>query len=181
MKKLIKIAAITSMIGLPVVSFASNTIIFNGEVTNQTCEVNVEGFADPVVLLDSVPTSKLTGGAGKFTGETPFTIQLSGCTAPTGSSQTFTTLFQATNPTASGNLTNTAKPGATGVSLQVLTAPGGTAINLSGGKAVAAGNIVLAVGQTSATYQYAVQYFAERATVAPGPVLGALTYTVRYE
>ncbi|MCO3652294.1 type 1 fimbrial protein, partial [Pseudomonas aeruginosa] len=31
------------------------------------------------------------------------------------------------------------------------------------------------------SYDYAVQYVSEAATVTPGPVLGAVTYTLRYE
>ncbi|MBF3274407.1 type 1 fimbrial protein, partial [Pseudomonas aeruginosa] len=47
--------------------------------------------------------------------------------------------------------------------------------------AVPAGDIVLANGATSTSYDYAVQYVSEAATVTPGPVLGAVTYTLRYE
>ncbi|MDF5883177.1 hypothetical protein P4133_13795 [Pseudomonas aeruginosa] len=90
-------------------------------------------------------------------------------------------MFQAVNPTSAGNLTNTASAGATGVALQLLTAPGGSEVNLAGGSAVAAGDIVLAGGETSTSYDYAVRYISEATTVTPGPVLGSVTYTLRYE
>ncbi len=93
----------------------------------------------------------------------------------------FTTLFQATNPSAAGNLVNTAASGATGVALQLLDSVGGNPVDLAGGAAVPAGDIVLANGATSTSYDYAVQYVSEAATVTPGPVLGAVTYTLRYE
>ncbi|KSL43942.1 fimbrial protein [Pseudomonas aeruginosa] len=142
-------------------AMAANTITFSGEVTDQTCQVAVNGFTDPTVILDSVPVSALDGAVGRSAGETAFTLQLTDCVAPTADEH-FTTLFQATNPSAAGNLVNTAASGATGV-------------------AVPAGDIVLANGATSTSYDYAVQYVSEAATVTPGPVLGAVTYTLRYE
>ncbi|AGI23096.1 fimbrial subunit CupA1 [Pseudomonas sp. ATCC 13867] len=172
--------AVAAIIVAPGIASASNTINFSGEVTDQTCSAVVDGNTDPTVILESVPTSAFSG-LGSVTGETTFTMQLTGCVAPSGASEHFTTLFQATNASAAGNLTNTAAGGATGVALQLLEAPGGSAINLAGGAAVEAGDIVLADGETSTTYDYAVQYVAEAATVTPGPVLGSVTYTLRYE
>ena len=139
-------------------AMAANTITFSGEVTDQTCQVAVNGFTDPTVILDSVPVSALDGAVGRSAGETAFTLQLTDCVAPTADEH-FTTLFQATNPSAAGNLVNTAASGATGVALQLLDSVGGT----------------------STSYDYAVQYVSEAATVTPGPVLGAVTYTLRYE
>lgn len=124
-------------------AMAANTITFSGEVTDQTCQVAVNGFTDPTVILDSVPVSALDGAVGRSAGETAFTLQLTDCVAPTADEH-FTTLFQATNPSA-------------------------------------AGDIVLANGATSTSYDYAVQYVSEAATVTPGPVLGVVTYTLRYE
>ncbi len=174
--------ATAAMIALPQLALAGNTIVFNGEVTNQTCSAVVGGNTDPTIMLDSVPASELTGAVGKTAGETTFTLQLTGCAAPgTGTTENFKTLFQATNPTSSGNLANTAAQGATGVALQLLSAPGGSPVKLLGGTAVAAGNIVLASGQTSASHDYAVQYIAESASVTTGPVLGSVIYTLRYE
>lgn len=174
--------AIATLLAVPAIASAANTITFNGEVTDQTCSAIVDGNTDPTVMLNSVPVSALNGTVGKTAGETSFTLQLTGCAAPgTGEEEHFSALFQATNATTAGNLTNTASGGATGVALQLLTAPGGTAVNLAGGAAVAAGDIVLAEGQASTSYDYAVQYVSEAATVTPGPVLGSLTYTLRYE
>ncbi|MEH0944749.1 fimbrial protein [Pseudomonas aeruginosa] len=169
-------------------AMAANTITFSGEVTDQTCQVAVNGFTDPTVILDSVPVSALDGAVGRSAGETAFTLQLTDCVAPTADEH-FTTLFQATNPSAAGNLVNTAAGGgvhqvpggATGVALQLLDSVGGNPVDLAGGAAVPAGDIVLANGATSTSYDYAVQYVSEAATVTPGPVLGAVTYTLRYE
>ncbi|KSK18490.1 fimbrial protein [Pseudomonas aeruginosa] len=115
-------------------AMAANTITFSGEVTDQTCQVAVNGFTDPTVILDSVPVSALDGAVGRSAGETAFTLQLTDCVAPTADEHL-----------------------------------------------VPAGDIVLANGATSTSYDYAVQYVSEAATVTPGPVLGAVTYTLRYE
>nr|WP_071580183.1 fimbrial protein [Pseudomonas aeruginosa] len=113
---------------------AANTITFSGEVTDQTCQVAVNGFTDPTVILDSVPVSALDGAVGRSAGETAFTLQLTDCVAPTADEH-FTTLFQATNPSAAGNLVNTAASGATGVALQLLDSVGGNPVDLAGGAA----------------------------------------------
>jgi len=63
----------------------------------------------------------------------------------------------------------------------MLDGAGGSPVNLAGGAAVRAGNIVLGTGKDSASYDYAVRYVAEADTVTPGPVLGSITYTLRYE
>ncbi|WP_430930057.1 fimbrial protein, partial [Pseudomonas aeruginosa] len=54
-------------------AMAANTITFSGEVTDQTCQVAVNGFTDPTVILDSVPVSALDGAVGRSAGETAFT------------------------------------------------------------------------------------------------------------
>lgn len=172
-------AVVASAVAGP--ALAANTISFSGEVTDQTCSAVINGSSDPVIILDSVSQADLNGAVGMFAGESAFTLSLTGCAAPSGSDQHFTTLFQAPNPTTSGNLTNTASAGASGVALQLLDAPGGARVDLAGGAAVSAGDIVLADGQTAVNYDYAVQYISEAATVTPGPVLGSVTYTVRYE
>ncbi len=115
-------------------AMAANTITFSGEVTDQTCQVAVNGFTDPTVILDSVPVSALDGAVGRSAGETAFTLQLTDCVAPTADEH-FTTLFQATNPSAAGNLVNTAASGATGVALQLLDSVGGNPVDLAGGAA----------------------------------------------
>ena len=130
--------------------------------------------------MQSVPATALSGATGKSAGETKFTLRLTGCAKPDANEQ-FTTLFQATNPTSLGNLTNTAANGATGVALQLLDAPGGSPVNLAGGAAVSAGQITLSSGQDSTSYDYAVRYVSEADAVIAGPVLGAVTYTLRYE
>lgn len=175
------VLAITAVAITPSIAFAANTINFNGEVTSQTCSAVINGLAEPTVLLDSVSVDALHGNAGSVAGETPFSLRLTGCVASTTGDQHFATVFQAVNATTAGNLANTAVGGATGVALQLLDRAGGNRLNLAGNAAVRAGDIVLPSGQTTVSYDYAVRYVAEAVSVTPGPVLGSVTYTVRYE
>lgn len=163
----------------PGAATAANTITFSGEVTDQTCQVSVSGSADPTIILDSVPVSGLAS-VGAVAGETPFTVSLSGCSEGV-TEQHYTTVFQAVTPTADGNLANAASAGATGVAIQLLDGEGGMPVNLAGGAAVEAGDIVLPAGETEASYNYAVQYVSESAEVTPGPVLASVIYSLRYE
>jgi len=174
------VIAMAAVMAVSASANATNTVTFNGEVTDQTCSAVINGGTDPTIILDSVQVADLDGAVGKSAGEGVFTVTLTGCAA-SAADETMTTLFQATNPTATGNLTNTAGAGAEGVALQLLDAPGGTPVNLAGGAAVRAGEIILGAGETTATHDYAVRYISESATVTPGPVLGSVTYTVRYE
>lgn len=181
MFKLKLITAFALIAIVPGFAYSANTINFSGEVTDQTCSAVVDGNTDPTVILKSVPASELNGAVGKSTGETSFTLRLTGCAAPSTGQDKFSAEFQAANATAAGNLTNTASSGAGGVALQLLDAPGGTPVKFNGNATVKAGNIILAAGQTSASYDYAVRYVSEAASVTPGPVLSSVMYTVRYE
>ncbi|MNZ14073.1 S-fimbrial protein subunit SfaA precursor [compost metagenome] len=178
MKSSIKTLLALAVIAAPGFASAANTILFKGEVTDQTCAVIVDGSANPTVLLDSAPVTDFAAVNDTST-PTPFTITLKGCTPDPANPQNFTTEFLANNATTSGNMTNTAVGGATGVALQLLDGVGGAQVDLSAG-AVEAGTIVLPAAATETSYQYEVQYVSE-AAVTPGAVEGAVTYAVRYE
>ncbi|MBO3277024.1 fimbrial protein [Pseudomonas schmalbachii] len=179
MKVSIKSLLALAIIAAPGFAAAANTIVFKGEVTDQTCVVAIDGSANPTVLLDSAPVSDFAAVNDTST-PTPFTVSLTGCTVDAANPQNFTTEFLANNATASGNMLNTAAGGATGVALQLLDAVGGAQVDLSAG-AVEAGTIVLPAGDTSTSYRYEVQYVSEAAAVTPGAVESAVTYAVRYE
>lgn len=173
--------AVAALITVPGLASATNTINFSGNVIDQTCSVLIEGSTDPIVTLNNVPASALNGSIGRTAGDTTFTMKLTGCAAPSKTAERFSTMFQAINPTSAGNLSNTAVSGATGVALQLLDAPAGKPVKLASGAAVEAGEIVLANGQTSTSYDYAVRYVSEAAAITAGPVLGSVTYTLHYK
>ena len=174
--KLIAIAIATSATLSATSAFADNTIKFQGEVAAQTCEVNINGNpSSPMVLLPTVPASSLAI-SGDTAGMTNFTVNLTGCTAPSSATD-IKTVFVGNNLTGDGRLGNTGS--ATNVSLELVD-PGtpATALDLTG--QTGAPGLKLAVDATSASYDFAVQYYAEGASTA-GSVLGSVQYAVSYQ
>lgn len=166
---------------LPVFAFAApNTINFQGEVTDQTCQVTVNGNpANPTVLLPTVPASSLAA-ANSTAGQTTFTVAVSECMAPVSTTQAISTVFLGNQVTTAGNLGNTGT--ATNVALQLLDpAAPGTPFDLSPAGGFAAPGLVLAVGETSASHDFAVQYISELGGATSGSVLGSVQYSVSYE
>lgn len=155
---------------------ANNTITFLGEVSDQTCEVAVNGNAtNPVVLLPTVSTADLAS-VGAVAGETPFTLSVSGCTVNATDALPIKTVFVANNVTASGNLVNTGT--ATNVALQILDSVGGTGVNLTTVNTVDGLNV--AAGASSASHDFAVQYISEAGTATAGTVVGVVQYAISY-
>ncbi|RJG14347.1 type 1 fimbrial protein [Pseudomonas cavernicola] len=178
MKKLIALAVIAAP-GFAAAAPSANTINFLGEVTAQTCQVTINGNATtPVVLLPTVQASTLAA-AGSVVGETPFTLGVTGCVAPTSAAQAIKAVFVGNNVTSSGNLGNTAAGGATNVELQILNGVAGTPVNLSSPATVA--GISLPVGATSASHDYAVQYKSVPGGATAGAVTSSMQYTVSYQ
>lgn len=166
---------------LPAFAFAApNTINFQGEVTDQTCQVTVNGNpSDPTVLLPSVPATSLAA-ANSTAGQTTFTVAVSGCMAPVSTSQAISTVFVGNQVTTAGNLGNTGT--ATNVALQLLDpATPGTPFDLSPASGFAAPGLVLAEGETSASHDFAVRYVSEAGGATAGSVLGSVQYSVSYE
>jgi len=160
-------------------ALAANTITFVGEVTDQTCEVSINGQADPIVLLPSVPVTQLKA-AGSRAGLTPFTLSMSNCTAPIEAVQ-LTTRFLGRGVTKAGNLGNLAPVRkAENVSIQLTENETGTKpIDLSKGVTAATGP-VLAAGQTTASHTYAAQYYSHDGNAKAGAVQAVVEYVISY-
>ncbi|MDH6153023.1 major type 1 subunit fimbrin (pilin) [Paraburkholderia sp. WSM4179] len=167
---------------VPAFAFAAsgNTINFQGEVTDQTCAVAINGnAASPTVLLPTVAASQLAA-AGATAEPTNFTIGVTGCMAPTTVAQSINTVFVGNQVTASGNLGNTGT--ATKVALQLLDPAAPAApFNLSGVNGYAAPGLNLEVGASAASHDFAVQYISEEGGATPGSVLGSVQYAVSYQ
>ncbi|MDT3295786.1 fimbrial protein [Shewanella sp. SP2S2-6] len=174
MKKLtLSALVLTALFGAN--AHANNTITFLGEVSDQTCEVAINGAtANPTVLLPTVSTADLAV-AGSVAGETPFTLSVSGCTINATQALPIKTVFVGNSVTAAGNLGNTGT--ATNVSLQILDAVGGNAVDLTGVATVDGLNV--AAGDSTASHDFAVQYYAEGAATA-GTVVSSVQYAISY-
>lgn len=174
MKKVILVSALSM---LSATAFASdNTITFQGEVADNTCQVYVNGnAASPVVLLPTVSVSDFSA-AGDVAGETSFTISVEGC-ATDAQTVSIETIF-VPNGLSGDNMANTGTAG--GVSLQLLDAPGGAAISLVNGINAVTG-LTVDAGATGASHDFAVQYYADDASVTPGSVTSAVQYAISYQ
>lgn len=174
--KMNKIAIVAAGLVLSTAALADNTIKFQGEVADQTCNVSINGNAStPLILLPTVATTALAN-SGDTAGQTPFTIGLTGCTA-SGTATAIKTVFVGNNLTANGHMGNTGTAG--NVSLRLVDpATPATALDLTG--QTGAAGLSLASGATSASHDFAVQYVAE-GVATPGSVLGSVQYSVSYQ
>ncbi|NBJ36425.1 fimbrial protein [Serratia fonticola] len=161
---------------LSTAALADNTIKFQGEVADQTCDISINGNASsPLILLPTVASASLAT-AGSTTGQTPFTISLTGCEAP-ASTTAIKTVFVGNNLTANGRMGNTGTAG--NVSLQLVDpASPATPLDLTGQNGAA--GLSLASGATTASHDFAVEYYSE-GTATPGSVLGSVQYSVSYQ
>ena len=161
---------------LSTAALADNTIKFQGEVADQTCDISINGNAStPLILLPTVSTASLAV-SGDTAGQTPFTIGLTGCTA-SASATAIKTVFVGNNLTADGRMGNTGTAG--NVALQLIDpASPATPLDLTG--QTGAAGLSLAANATSAAYDFAVEYYAEGAAT-PGSVLGSVQYSVSYQ
>ncbi|TAM03130.1 MAG: type 1 fimbrial protein [Paraburkholderia sp.] len=161
---------------------SNNTIKFIGEVTDQTCNVAINGTtANPTVLLPAVSTAELDT-SGKTAGKTDFTISVSGCTVSNTADQAIKTVFVGSK-VSGGNLGNTAggTNAATQVALQLFDpAKSGAPFDLSKPGGHTASGLNLKKGDTSASYDFAVQYISEGKATA-GAVNGSVQYMVSYQ
>ncbi|MBS0041125.1 type 1 fimbrial protein [Shewanella sp. M16] len=155
---------------------ANNTITFQGEVSDETCEVAINGnTGNQTVLLPTIPATALAA-VSATAGETSFTISVSGCSAA-ASALPIDTVFVGSSVTSNGNLGNTGS--AQGVSIQLLDAVAGSPVDLTNGASVTGLNV--AIGETSASHDFAVQYYAEDATVIAGSVISSVQYAISYQ
>ncbi|WP_037383924.1 fimbrial protein [Serratia sp. DD3] len=171
-----KLAIIAAGLALSASALANNTINFQGEVADQTCAININGNAStPLILLPTVSATDLDS-SGKTAGLTPFTISLTGCTA-SGSVTAIKTVFVGNNLTAANNMGNTGD--ASNVALRLVDPVTPTvALDLTG--QTGAPGLSLASGATTASHDFAVQYYAE-GIAAPGSVFGSVQYAVSYQ
>lgn len=170
-------ALFIAMSVLPAISFAAsqNTITFKGQVSDQTCQVSINGNSgSPIVVLPTVAAADLAT-AGQFAGETPFTIAVTGCTAPTVGDLNIKTTFLGADVNAGGNMSNTGT--AKNVAIQLLDASGGNPISLSGMTSVS--GLVLKKDETAASHDFAARYISTGAATA-GTVSASAQYALDY-
>ncbi|GHD90028.1 MULTISPECIES: fimbrial protein [Pseudocitrobacter] len=157
-------------------ALSDNTITFQGEVTDETCSVAINGNqATPVVLLPTVSSTDL-GASGDTAGPVTFDIGLTGCTGDTTNATKISTVFVGNQVTTNGNLGNTGT--ASNVEVQILDTKG-TEINLTNGF-TGTGDLTLAAGEKEVSATYTAQYYANGKATA-GTVEATMQYAVSYQ
>ncbi len=184
--KLAKMFASVVLAALPCAgALAAPTVTFQGEVTSQTCSVEINGSTNSVVLLPTVALTDFgsTLAAGQTAGLTPFSISVTGCTAP-AADQNITTQFLGYDvDSTTGVLGNrsTDSTAASGFGIQLLsdsTGDSGTEVTLNGITDVA--GLVLPTGETSASHEFAVRYYSLGTGGTAGKITAVAEYTVSY-
>lgn len=170
---------------LPAAALAAPTITFEGEVTDQTCKVMINGQSNAVVLLPTVSMGDFGGALanGQTAGLTPFTVSLTGCTAPTDVAVNINTVFMGydVDPTTGVLGNRAATNAALGFGIQLTGKPDDkdSGINLSGPTAVP--GLTLDVGANNAEQQFGAQYYVvDAGTAKAGKITAVAEYTISY-
>ena len=172
--------ALLTVLATSSVFAADGTITINGLVTDKTCTVNAGTTKDFTVTLPTVSQSVLAA-KGNTAGRTPFTINLTGCTA----SSKVATYFEpgATVDFTTGHLNNATGTGtATNVQVQLLGSNNAVIPVLAAGAGGVQTNsqLVDVSGAGSADLNYYAQYYATDAST-PGSVATSVKYTIIYQ
>lgn len=177
LKKLL-VLSLASVSASSVYADSTNTVQFKGEVSTQTCSVNINGNeANPVVLLPTVSTSSLAT-AGATAGETTFTVNVTGCDVATADTA-IKTEFAGNNITTNGNLGNTGD--AANVSIQLVDSDATTPLSFASGSVATTSAMTLATGADSTSQDLIVRYYAEDTGVTAGTVIASAQYAITYE
>lgn len=169
---------------------STGTITFNGELTDTTCNVNIEGQGNnATVTLPTVSVNELAE-PGATTGRTSFNMALTDCQVAadengdaTGPSKV-SAFFQPgdTVDLSTGRLLNQTADGATNVDLQLLDASNAYAAINVGNTSQVNDTAYVDIDTASGTAEipYAVEYYATDKTTA-GKVTSSVVYNLQYK
>lgn len=179
-----KILAALVVSSLPFVAFATPTVTFEGEVTDQTCIVSINGQTNSVVMLPTVAMTEFgaTLATGQSAGQTPFTVSVSGCKVDADNALPISVKFLGYDvDTSTGVLGNRATANAAvGFGIQLMDAgTGGAPVMLNGPTSVP--GLSVAAGDTSASHDFGARYYVtDAASAAPGKITAVAEYTLSY-
>ncbi|MET6677917.1 fimbrial protein [Citrobacter amalonaticus] len=166
---------------------STGTINFEGNITDATCEVAVDGDStgNTTVKLPEVNKSALAT-ANSTTGGVLFTMTLSGCTLGTDVPVTKAAAFFQAGDTvdlATGRLKQTATTGAAeNVSLEVYDPENANAPIKVGYASQVDSSTYKAISTSGSTdLHYGVRYYAEGAAATAGKVTSKVVYNLMYK
>ncbi|AKE59669.1 fimbrial protein [Citrobacter farmeri] len=187
MNKYLLASVIALSVSSGIAQAADGTITFNGLVTSSACTAIASVTADTtgtpgtaVLTLPNVSTATLNAAAGTYAGQTPFSIQLTGCEATVALSNV-RALFTTTGATG-GAITNTATaPVAANVAIAIMQQNGTTQIDVNGGSASDPGVALPASGSPGpVTLNYKAAYKSLSTGVTSGNVTGVADFVISY-
>ncbi|MGC3964353.1 MAG: fimbrial protein [Rhodocyclaceae bacterium] len=172
LKTTLSILAASGLLSLTGVAYADNTITFDGEVVDTTCEPAVAN-GDYTVVLDQVAKSDLSA-VGIYSGvSTPFSLQFINC--PATATQVGVVLNSSTYDATTGNLTDVAGYGSDAVQIAVQETAGGPVMVGAGAPA----SFVPVVNGTASIPLTANYYVKDIAGVTVGVIKTTAVYSVR--
>lgn len=179
----LSLLAALSMAVVSAQAVSTGTITFNGELTDTTCEVDINGQgSDATVKLPTVSVNQLTTD-GDTTGRTSFNMNVSKCVIGTqGGHSKVSAFFQAGNTVdlGTGRLKNVGGT-ASNVDLQLLDASGNyAAINIGNTDQINNTSYIDIKADGTALLPYAVEYYA-KAQTTPGTVTSSVVYNLQYK
>lgn len=181
MKRLVLLLAccfsVTVFASYELPSRQENTLNIRGEVSDQTCEVLVNGKPGSALILMPTVSASEFGGVGATVGETLFTIGVSNCTPPTSTLTISTWLLGGQHGARLGGILNTGT--ATNVEVEVGLA-GGFEFTFYDNWVTPALELILEPGDTSASNTYAARYVSTGYPVITGTVSSTIQYAVSY-
>ena len=184
-RNMLALTVITSLtlMSAPIFAASTGTITFNGELTDTTCNVDINGQGiDALVTLPTVGIDQLTKDKDT-TGRTSFNMNLSDCVIGTENGKSKVSAFFQTGSTvelSSGRLNNTSGT-ASNVQLQLLDSTGNfNVINVGNTNQVENMAYIDINEDGTATLPYAVEYYAQGQTT-PGTVRSSVVYNLQYK
>ena len=155
------------------------TVTFQGEITEQTCEATINNQVNPIVVLPTV-SAKALSSAGSSAGLTPITIKIENCQVSANDDLKVNAQFLGRSVTSAGNLGNLATVNAAkNVALQLTSDSKGTSPLLLNGMTGLSG-LVVKKGESSAVYDFGVQYISEEGSAKAGQITGIVEYSLSY-
>ena len=188
--------AVALTLGSAGVQAADGTITFNGVVTAAACTSIASVTADSVVngplpinatlTLPNVTSTTLNAASGTYAGQTPFSIQLTGCEATTALNNVRAVFTSAASPAGDAHVmanTATTTPAAD-VAIAIMQQNGTTQIDLNGGTAKDPGASLPVLAVPSApgpvTLNYKAAYKSLSTSVTAGNVTGVADFVISY-
>ena len=160
---------------------STGTITFNGELTDSTCNVSINGQgADAQVTLPTVSISDLSQDS-LVAGRTSFNLNLSDCVVGTANGKSRVAAFFQPGPTvdlSSGRLN--ASGTAQNVQLQLLDASNSFNVINVGNTNQIDNMEFIDISAGEAVLPYAVEYYAQGQTT-PGTVTSSVIYNLQYK